>query len=110
MSKGYVDAVAVMPAPAPAKNRMKALHILLPECCRGYQNSDLNRCVNLCKLQKISIYDEGRKTSQWVTLTESFSDLLLARLLAHLVSYLCSPLIHFHFCCRTNLQPLVAEK
>ena len=42
MSKGYVDAVAVMPAPAPAKNRMKALHILLPEYCRGHQKRDLN--------------------------------------------------------------------
>ena len=31
MSNGYVDAVAVMPAPAPAKKRINALHILLPE-------------------------------------------------------------------------------
>lgn len=85
MSKGYVDAVAVMPAPAPAKNRMKALHILLPEYRRGHRNSNLNRCVNFCKLQKVSIQDEGRKTAPWVTLTESFSDLLLARLLVQLV-------------------------
>lgn len=30
ISNGYVEAVAVIPAPAPAKKRMKALQILLP--------------------------------------------------------------------------------